>query len=42
MIKSFKSFKLIDPISKSEVESNFEKAYNYVKILHKEKLMLKS
>lgn len=34
MIKSFESFKLIEPISKSEVESNFEEAYNYVKILH--------
>ena len=34
MIKSFESFKLINPVSKSEVESNFEKAYNYVKILH--------
>lgn len=34
MIKSFESFKLIDPVSKSDVELNFEKAYKYVKILH--------
>jgi hypothetical protein len=34
MIKKFESFKLIEPLSKSDVESNFRKAYNYLKILH--------
>jgi hypothetical protein len=34
MIKKFESFKFIDPVSKSNVESNFKKVYNYVKILH--------
>lgn len=34
MIKSFESFKLIDPTSRNEVESEFEKAYKYVRLLH--------
>lgn len=34
MIKSFESFKLIDPTSRNEVESEFEKAYKYIRSLH--------